>query len=90
MRAAALAASRVADFLSAERLERGDAWKTEHYARDTETNEAMNAKAKASAEACVSGLRAAADALVRAGVAGAARAASAARDAARDIQDAFP
>jgi len=97
VRAAALAASRAADFLSAERLartrpeaERGDAWKTEHYARDTETNETMNAKAKASAEACVSGLRAAADALVRAGVAGAARAASAARDAARDVQDAFP
>ena len=96
-RAAALAASRVADFLRAERrkartrpeAERGDAWKTEHDARDTETNEATNAKAKASAETCVSGLRTAADALVRAGVAGAARAASAARDAARDVQDAF-
>ena len=96
-RAAALAASRVADFLRAERrkartrpeAERGDAWKIEHYARDTETNEATNAKAKASAETCVSGLRTAADALVRAGVAGAARAASAARDAARDVQDAF-
>ena len=96
-RAAALAASRVADFLRAERrkartrpeAERGDAWKTEHYARDTETNEATNAKAKASAETCVSGLRTAADALVRAGVAAAARAASAARDAARDVQDAF-
>jgi hypothetical protein len=52
--------------------------------------EAQTSRLKESALKCVSALRDAADALVRAGVAGAARAASAARDAARDVQDAFP
>jgi pre-rRNA-processing protein IPI1 len=52
--------------------------------------EAQTSRLKESALKCVSALRDAADALVRLGVAGAARAASAARDAARDVQDAFP
>ena len=78
-RAAARAASRVAVFALAERRNSRLA---------TETREA--ARAKESAEACVDALGVVADALVRAGGAGAARAASAVRDAARDVRDAFP
>ena len=85
--AAALAASFVAQtHLRRARAERGDGSETKLLlSRETQTS-----RAKESAEACVSALRDAADALVHAGVAGAARAASAARDAARDVQDAFP
>lgn len=83
--AAALAASFVAQtHLKRARAERGDGSLTK-LSRETQTS-----RLKESALKCVSALRDAADALVRLGVAGAARAASAARDAARDVQDAFP
>ena len=84
--AAALAASFVAQthLRRARASSRGDGSLT------TLSREAQTSRAKESALKCVSALRDAADALVRLGVAGAARAASAARDAARDVQDAFP
>jgi hypothetical protein len=84
--AAALAASFVAQthLRRARASSRGDGSLT------TLSRETQTSRLKESALKCVSALRDAADALVRLGVAGAARAASAARDAARDVQDAFP
>jgi hypothetical protein len=84
--AAALAASFVAQthLRRARASSRGDGSLT------TLSFETQTSRAKESALKCVSALRDAADALVRLGVAGAARAASAARDAERDVQDAFP
>ena len=84
--AAALAAS----FVAQTHLKRARASSRGDGSLTTLSRETQTSRAKESALKCVSALRDAADALVRAGVAGAARAASAARDAARDVQDAFP